>query len=125
MYGLIIFWLKQEQGGSLMPIGKLTNQDMKIPERLTKACELQKIGCSAFELIGANYWFSDENAEHDIGGSIVSWGYGPKEGLTLYITSPRFKGITVKRLAHDEGGWYLEPHNEYGAVKAYGKLAVY
>ena len=59
------------------------------------------------ELIGASFVFGDvlEDGPHLVGGKVTSFGYGPKEGLRLYVTTPRFKGEEIKRLERKNGIW--------------------
>ena len=42
---------------------------------------------------------------HKVMGSVTSVGYGPNEGLILYVSAPRYKGMWIKRLERRDDNW--------------------
>lgn len=48
-------------------------------------------------IIGSTFIFGNKDS-HIIMGSIISIGYGPKEGLSLRVSSPKFKGQEIKKV---------------------------
>lgn len=53
---------------------------------------------------GQTFVFGDEQGKHYVFGSITSVGYGPNEGVLLYVSAPRFRGMDIYRLGrnHDD-----------------------
>ncbi len=52
---------------------------------------------------GATFVYNFE--EHYIIGSITSIGFGPTEGVSLYVSAPRFQGMNIRRLIFSENTW--------------------
>lgn len=62
-------------------------------------------------VIGQPFVFESDG--HVIVGIITSIGLAPTEYLTLYVTSPRFRGVPIRSLyfvyeGHDRG-WHVRP----------------
>lgn len=66
------------------------------------------------QIVGRPFLFGDGAGEdtHVIAGTVVSIGYGGKEGLALYVSSPRFKGVTIRRLKCVGNVWCVESSDE-------------
>ena len=45
-----------------------------------------------------------DSEQHVIIGSVISIGYGPKEGVSFRVTSPQFHGQKIKSIVPSEGG---------------------
>lgn len=56
-------------------------------------------------LLGAPFVFGDAESGHCISGTVTSIGYAPKEGILLYVTPPRYKGMRLRRIAQIQGVW--------------------
>ena len=54
-------------------------------------------------LIGRTFML--ESNGHWIIGSILSVGYGPAEGVSLRVSSPRLHGTAIKCIRHTGVGW--------------------
>lgn len=75
------------------------------------------------KFVGRTFVFGEES--HFVGGIITSFGLGPKEGLKLYVSAPRFRGKEIRHICvhtdpNDEGAWYAVAENrneEAGAFK--------
>ncbi len=55
-------------------------------------------------------WFAFGDKENFVVGQIVSLGYGPNEGLSIYVSPPRFRGKSLKRLELRNEEWVAAPH---------------
>ena len=69
--------------------------------------ELAKAGLPHVErVVGRTYVLSNEHG-HCVAGTVTSVGYGPTEGISLRVSSPRLAGYTIEKVSWrpDEGGW--------------------
>jgi hypothetical protein len=48
------------------------------------------------DIIGRVFVFAD--GDHSVVGTIISLGYGAEEGFSIYVSPPRFRGISIKNL---------------------------
>lgn len=55
------------------------------------------------EVLGKLFIFGD--GDHIISGAIRTIGYSPKEGLILYVTPPRYRGIDIQKMMRIDGQW--------------------
>lgn len=72
-------------------------------------------------LIGKTFAFGDDS--HCVVGSITSIGYSPREGICFYVTTPRFRGMDIRRIERKGGAWIARGHG-YDEVIA-GKLMLF
>ncbi|MBI4121318.1 MAG: hypothetical protein HY457_03650 [Parcubacteria group bacterium] len=62
---------------------------------------------------GRAFIFGDgDHSVHFIRGTITAVGYGPEEGVTLRVSTPRFRGMDIRRLAFRDGSWVALGHKE-------------
>ncbi len=65
------------------------------------------------QIVGRPFLFG---SSHMIAGTVTSIGYGDKEGIALYVSSPRFQGVTIRRLKYVPGVvpnvWVVESTDE-------------
>ena len=73
------------------------------------------------QIIGRPFIFGDE--EHVVAGTIHSIGYGPNEGIKLYVSTPRFRGIDIRYLFVENKRWtVIGASNGCYGLKASGEL---
>lgn len=67
--------------------------------------ELGKLGLpqDPREIVGRPLVFGDSDS-HIICGTITSIGFGPEEGVSFRVSSPKFHGHNVKRIVPSEDG---------------------
>jgi hypothetical protein len=56
------------------------------------------------EAVGRVFYFGD--GEHAVFGTITSIGYSDQEGVILYVSPRRYRGMDIHRLRYKEGTWY-------------------
>lgn len=61
------------------------------------------------ELIRNHGFLFFDDSGHYISSSIVSIGYAATEGVTLRISSPRFRGLPIRCLKQVDGVWAVIP----------------
>lgn len=51
-------------------------------------------------VVGRPFLFGNnaDDGAHIIIGTVISIGYSDKEGIVLYVSSPRYKGVTIRRI---------------------------
>ena len=54
--------------------------------------------------------FAFGEGDHYVVGSVISIGYGPEEGVLLFVTSPRFRGMDIRYIGHKNGAWTARGH---------------
>lgn len=79
-------------------------------ERFRDALEACGLPRKPEQIVGRPFLFGDGCGDdaHVIAGTVVSIGYGGKEGIALYVTSPRYKGLTIRRLQCVGKVWCVE-----------------
>jgi len=78
----------------------------KVPSLVERALNEADLPDNPQKVIGAAFLFVE--GDHFIGGIIRSIGYGPTEGIILYVSTPRFRGMDIRRLCRRDGAWVLE-----------------
>lgn len=78
----------------------------KIPGLIEKALLAAELPASPKKIIGGSFLFI--HGDHFIGGTIRSIGYGPSEGVLLYVTTPRFRGVDIRRICRRNGALVLQ-----------------
>lgn len=69
----------------------------------TNALEFVKSPWGPSEIIGKPFVFGDE--AHFVIGTITSVGYGPREGVVLYVSAPRYRGMDIWRFSRKHNEW--------------------
>lgn len=62
-----------------------------------------KLPTGVNDVVGRSFAFSQ--GLHLIAGTIKSIGYGVDEPLSLYVSTPRFRGIDIRRLERRQNEW--------------------
>lgn len=60
------------------------------------------------EVVGKTFVFGD--GDYYVAGTIMSIGYGPTQGVVLYVSAPRFRGQIIHRFVRKNGGWVAACH---------------
>lgn len=58
-------------------------------------------------VVGRTFIFG--KGQHVVAGTVLSVGFGPTEGVSLYVTTPRFLGKEIRCIARkeDEDCWHV------------------
>jgi len=71
------------------------------------------------QVVGRPFLFGE--TVHVIAGTVTSIGWGA-EGIVLYVSSPRFQGLTIRRLRHTDNSWCVETEDKSIRPKGTFKL---
>lgn len=77
----------------------------KVSPALSKALFQMGLPQNLKQIVGRLFTFAD--GDHLIAGTITSLGHGPKEGVVLYVSAPRFHGHNIWRLYKTNDGRWL------------------
>ena len=73
------------------------------PDFLHEVLEEAGLLMFAERTVGKKFSFYGDG--HFIAGTITSIGYGRKEGVVLYVSTPRYRGMDIRRLERRSGEW--------------------
>ena len=59
-------------------------------------------------IVDRHFIFGDES--HVVIGTITSVGYGPREGMVLYVSAPRYRAMDIWRFGRKDGRWIAWGH---------------
>ena len=59
-------------------------------------------------IVDRHFIFGDES--HFIVGKIKSIGYGPREGIVLYVSAPRYRAMDIWRFGRKDDKWIAWGH---------------
>ena len=67
-----------------------------VKSAMTTALENQGLPTNPEEIVGRKFMFFE--GDHCVVGKVRALGFAPKEGVTLYVNTPRFKGGNIQCL---------------------------